>query len=239
MSLDILSLRRMIYRPLGLIGNGTSPVESTGDNDLPLDECDLYLNRSFWEIMSKYKFREKEVLGTFPTVAGQRNYTVPSPFEAIRNIAIVNPLIENTQHTPLGQILAEEYEKRYNEQTGEQDFPSHYVREGCLIKLWPTPDDVYTVTLRRWITLADISAGNGPDVPQEWHEIIGFGGLWRAYIDMGDLARAANIKTHQVSLINTTPETETKERDANTSLARVNIANTDYGRLRGVNMGGW
>lgn len=233
--LDIYDLRRMIYKPLGLIGDGASPVEQTGDDQLSLDEVDLYLNRSFWEIMSKFKFREKERLATFQTTIGERNYTVPAPFEAIRNLSIAMQDQDGTlhQHTPLGQILANTYEERYNEKVENRGFPSHYVREGCLIKLWPTPDAVYTITMRRWITIQDITTSNTyPDVPQEWGEIIGLGGLWRAAIDFREFNLANFTKSHQVSLINTTPETETKEKDANPALFRLDVSYADYGSLR-------
>lgn len=216
-------MRRAFYRALGL-------DEIMDQAELSYDDVDLLLNRSFWEIMLKFKFREKEVLATFPVIIGERSYEIPSPFEALQSLSI-NDLDENF-HLPLGRITAEVYEKRYDQDVDARGKPTHYVREGCGFKLWPTPDKAYILTMRRWITLTDISESNvHPNVPRDWHEPILFGGIYRGFLDRKDFAAANTYKAYQNAAINTMIETETKEKGANTSLSGLDVAWGEYGPL--------
>lgn len=225
MSLNIVSLRRMVWKPLGF--------RSDDQPALTRDEIDLYLNRAFWEIQDKFPFREKERTATFATVKGVRNYDVPQPFEAILHIAIEHPTTK--VHSTLKQITTQTYE---GEQPTDPHFinteenegmPEKYVREHCFIRLWPTPDRDYIIIQKRLITLNDISNDNSvPHIPRVWHEIIGYGGLWRAYLDFGDFQRAEHIKQHAATLIATVDSTESKEKAANTAMAGLQVIRNDY-----------
>lgn len=201
MGLDIAALRKMVRKPIGI---------EDDDTDLLDDEIDLYLNRSFWEIQDKFPFREKERTVTFETVIGTRNYDMPKPFDALLSLSIEAPTSQ--RHAKLERIEPDVYEGWYINKENERGAPTHYTREDCFARLWPTPDAEYTMVLKRLITLTDISASNTtPGIPRVWHEIIGMGGSWRAFIDFGDIARANAIKQHQIALINTTVPTQAKE----------------------------
>ena len=178
-------------------------------NDLPDDKATLLLNRSWWEVIDKFPFREKEVTATFPTIIGTRSYGMPNPFEALRQLSILNPA-DNT-HIPLDRMSIFEYEKVYIEGSDEYGFPQKYVREGCFARLWPTPDQVYTLTIKYWFTLADLSSTHDPEIPQVWHEVILMGGIWRTFMKAGDYPRCNQVKMHQASLIESIPPVEAKE----------------------------
>lgn len=209
----------MIWKPLGFESDNTP-------GELERDEIDLYLNRSFWEVMDKFPFREKELTVRFDTIAGERHYNIPQPNEAVRGIYIVD---HENQHHNLDQITDNIYYELYDSDMEEWAFPEKYVLENCFVRLWPTPDDIYELVLKRYIILADISDTNSvPDMPQVWHEIIGFGGLWRAYIDRDDSARAYNIKQQQISLINSLTPQPIKELEANTQYAAVKAIRPSY-----------
>lgn len=174
----------------------------------------LILNQSYWELMDKYPFKEKEVRVTFPTVAGVRNYNCPTPFEALRHLAILNP--QGEAHTPLDQISEDVYEQEYDASSDNQAIPTKYVREGCQILLFPTPDDAYTITMRYWTTLDNLTSVTGPNMPQSWHEIILFGAIWRAFIEIcGDYVRGMGAKNFQQSLINNAVPVQAKEEENN------------------------
>ena len=203
MGLNIVQLREMIWRPTGM--------DTDNDVDLTRTRIDLYLNRSFWEIQDKFPFREKEKTATFYTVAGTRNYDLPYPTEAIQSLAIAN--LDPVWTGMLDQETAEDYEEEYQEGDPYWGPPTHYVRENCFVRLRPTPDDAYKMVLRRLIVLNDLSATNAPTIPQVWHEIIGYGGLWRAFLDFGDFNRMKETKVLQNSLLNTiTPTAATISR---------------------------
>lgn len=198
----------------------------TDEHDLPNDSCDLLLNRSYWEILDKFHFREKEVSGTFPTVAGTRAYGTPSPFEALRSLSILDTVTEH--HIVLQRMTVQGYEESYDETTGEQGLPTHYVREGCGVKLWPTPDDVYTVTMKYWTVLEDLSdTNNEPPIPQSWHEVILLGGVWRAFLQFGDYVRGNAAKSHQKALVDSMVPVEAKE-EYDSRYSGVTVLGRDY-----------
>lgn len=205
MTIDIVKFRKKIRKPLGL---------EDDDPDLIDEEIDDYLNFSFWEIQDKFPFREKEKTVRFDTIEGTRSYDMPKPFDALVSLSIQDPTTNKFEK--LERMSTDEYENRYDTDSDEEGMPTHYTREGCFARLWPTPDQAYTVSLKRLITLEDLSTlVPTPDVPRVWWEIIIYGGLWRAFIDFGDFSRANQIKTHQVSLINSTvPVPAKEERDS-------------------------
>jgi hypothetical protein len=197
-----------------------------GDPDLTHEEIVLYLNRGLWELGNKFPFKEQEKTVTFNLVAGVRNYDVPEPSEAVKSVAIFDRYASSSK--TLRYMETFEYENVFVEGELAYGKPVGYTRENCFIRVWPTPDFEYKISLKRWTTLEDLSDTNQyPDIPMVWHEIIQFGGLWRAFIDFGDFARANQIKNHQISLINSTVPTQAKE-EGRDKYAGVEVLRTDY-----------
>jgi hypothetical protein len=125
-------------------------------------------------------------------------------------------------------MSADYYEQVYNEDEKEQGKPTHYLREDCFARLWRTPDQIYTIVIRRLITLDDLSDTTTLSMlTRVWDEIIVFGAVWRVFIDLGDFARANQMKTHQISLINTIEPTEAKE-NIDTSRAGLEVLGREY-----------
>lgn len=200
----------------------------TDDTDFPDTKCDLYLNRSYWEILDKFHFREKEVSATFVTIAGTRLYPVPSPFEALRKLSITDP---NTfDQIPLDRFTLDQYDQNFVDDPSGAAYamPTNYVREDGAIRLWPTPDDVYTINIKYWTVLADLSDSNlTPPIPQSWHELILLGGIWRAYFSLGDYVRGNFVKASQISMINTQIPVQAKEEE-DTRRGGVNVKGRHY-----------
>lgn len=207
MIITIDELRADIRRPLG-IGGPTGLDTSTRDDDW----CDKQANLSYGALLNTYAFREKEVVATMNTVAGIRNYTMPDPHDGLRQIDIMHP--ETLQHTPLIKMTVRDYTQRWNESTDQQGYPTHYVRESCLFRLWPTPDAVYKLTVRYWGILTDLSDTNTTiDIPQVWWEPIKAGAIYRGWLDFGDLTRANGYMNYQAKLIEDIAPIETKEEE--------------------------
>lgn len=210
MSLNITSLRRELREHCSLIGDdeGEIPNVDTADKT----GADTYLNRAYWEILDKYKFREKEVIASFPTVSGTNFYHTPSSFESLQGLSIVD--LYSDQHTPLDRITTDVYEQTYVGRTDAQGKPEQYVVEGDGIRLLPTPDNIYTIKIRYWSELADLSTGNiDPLIPRAWHEVILFGGVARAMMGATrDQNGALAARAWQQSLINGMSSEEEKEQ---------------------------
>lgn len=185
-----------------LIGELRANLGGLDSTDLSDNDALLLLNREYWALIDRFKFREKEVTASFPTVSHIRLYQVPSPFEALRQLSIED--INTFAHTTLERMTEYDYENNYVNDSVNEAKPTHYVRTGAGIYLWPTPDLAYTIVFKYWTTLNDLDSVNNttPAMPQVWHEIILLGGTWRGFIRFGDYARSAAAKSSSHDLIN-------------------------------------
>lgn len=190
--------------------------DGTGEDstDLPNAKLDSYLNKSFWEILDKLPFRVKEKTVTFQTVVGSALYSVPTSFEAIRHLSIED--YNSFEHTDVDQMDPKVYESSYANRTDSYGKPTHYVRENNFIRLYPTPDNTYTLTLKYNAELADLSDTNQyPTVPRVWYEIIELGALWRRFLSLNDYPRVSAVKNLQRDLLSTTTPVQAKEKQDN------------------------
>lgn len=216
MPLDVISLRRQLREALGLVGDATDEIpdqDTSGKTG-----ADTFLNRSFWEICSKFNFREQEVIGSFPTVASTNFYQIPTLFDALKNIDIED--LTDFSHKPLDRISRDVFSQKYENRIDAQGKPELYFRESNGIRLWPTPDDAYTLTIKYRAGLADLDNNNTtPPIGHEWHEVILFGGIWRAQVGVNrDYDGAKVNRTFQASLIEGMTTTDDKEQeDSHTS----------------------
>lgn len=184
------------------------------EDDLPDDDADLLLNRSFWALTDKFPFRVKEIEATFPTVIGERKYSVPVLFEALRSLSIKDP--DTLRWEPIDRVGSKYYDSYLSDKPDERSMPDRYMREGKCIKLLPIPDKVYTIRMRYLMTLADLSNTNDtPSIPQVWHEIIAFGAAWRKFFEIGDHVRMQTTKKLQnFSIAEIVPEEAKEEIDS-------------------------
>jgi len=222
MSLDLPTLRAELRQLLGVDSDDLPDDTDLANNKVG---ANLLLNQAYWELLDKFPFREKEISATFLTVAGTRYYQIPSMFEALRQLSIED--VESQQHTVIERATVYEYETLFVNTSAEQGKPTKYVREKNGIRFWRTPDQVYTITIKYWAVLSDLSSGNPtPEIPQSWHEIILAGAVWRGFFHLGDHARMASSKAIHTSLINSAVPVEAKE-EFDTHLGGVEVAGLD------------
>ena len=200
MTLDLNRLRIRTRRALGLLET---------DTELGVTDIDEYLNQAYWEVMDKFPFREKERTGQFDTTRGVRNYEIPTPVEAVRGFAVQDPV--TLQHHPLDQMDARQTEFLYNEQSTTWAIPRKYLLENCYVRFWPTPDQAYTIVIRKWTILSDIQDSGSP-IPKIWDEILYMGAVWRAALDFGDAPKVKLFQGNQRSLIASIEPREQKEK---------------------------
>ena len=185
----------------------------------------LHLNRSWWEILNKFPFREKELTATFSTVVGTRNYALPVPFDALRQLSIQDP--DSGELTVLKRDTIFSHEEERDVDSDSQGKPERYVREDSMFRLKPTPDQEYTIIIKYWTVLDDLDTDENPAIPQEWHEIILFGAVWRGFLRLRDFSASNQYKIQQVALINSTVPVEAKEEfDSHTT--HVEVLGRDY-----------
>ena len=215
MSIDLPALRKELREHLGV-----------DEVELSNDDCDLLLNRAYWELLDKFPFREKEVSATFDTVAGTLLYGVPSPFESLRQLSIENP--DTNEHTYLRKWDIREYEENFVDTVDARGFPTNYVREGCNVKLFPTPDAAYKIIIKYNTVLDDLSDDNASSgLPHQWDEIILYGALWRGYLRFGDQLKSKQTQQMWGSLFAKLSPVEAKE-EVDTHYAALNAMRPGY-----------
>lgn len=174
----------------------------------------LLLNRSYWELLDKIHFREKEAEIELPTVAGQQDYAVPDPFEAVQLISIQDN--DSKIWTNLHRLgdFAFEQDKEDGTDAAEEHlrgFPTHYMRYGSEIRLRPMPDAVYTLKIKYWTTLDDLAVGENLTLPPAWHEVVLYGAVHRGFMRLRDFEAASEFKIMQDNLLSTSQPTVAKE----------------------------
>ncbi len=217
MAIDLTVLLTELRVHLGL--------ETTDTDELSKVDAELLLNRSFWELMNKFKFRETEQSIEFTVDDGEDYIDLPTLFESMRKLSILNA--DTNVWTPLVRIDIQEFERTTNDNTSAKGAPEKYFREGVGIRLLSSggggPDKTYTLRIKHRVTLADLATDNTTlTFPDVWHELVLFGGLWRALLRLKDFESAREIKNNQIALINSTVEVESKEEE-DSPLAGVSI----------------
>lgn len=170
---------------------------------------DLLLNQSLWEIADMFKFREAETDYTNSSVIGTAAIAVQADLNGLQKVSIEDA--NSSQHTTLDEMSLQDYETDYVDSSTAQGKPTHFVRRGSNIILWPTPDAVYEIKSYYRKTVADMTSG-GLVTPQAWDEVILFGGVWRGFVELGDFNRKREAKETQMELLSTKETNETKEK---------------------------
>lgn len=205
---DLSSMRKRARKPTGVGGPLGTDQDVVDDNAV-----DEHLNFSYRALLDTYAFREKEIVASVSTEIGRRNYPMPNPHDGLRQIDILHPT--SYQHTKLLPMSVARYTDEWNEDDGQLGYPTHYVRENCLYRLWPTPDKVYTLTLRYWGILQDLSTDDQTiEIPNVWLEPIILGATVRIFMfDLGDVQRAEVYQKFQAKLISDIAPIQTKEEE--------------------------
>ncbi len=88
--------------------------------------------------------------------------------------------------------------------------PTHYSRRNDELVFWPNPDAEYTIRIKYRKTIEDLQTA-GPEIPQEWHELILWGAINRGLVLRGDLNRAQVFRNMQAESLQLLDTQETKE----------------------------
>lgn len=200
----------------------------TDTDDLNDNDADLLLNRSFWELMNKFRFRETECTSESTLTVGDRFLSLPLPphlFEALRKISWQN--IETLEWEVINRVSLTTHEDKASDDVEDRGPPVGYLREQNGIRLISDGgggvDRTYKIRVKYWQTLIDLDDTNTEvPLPQVWHEILLYGGVWRLYRRLGSHALGREMRNAQIDLINSTAAVESKEEE-DSQLSGVDI----------------
>lgn len=178
-------------------------------DDLVDVAADRLLNRSWWEMQSAVRFSEGEGETTLALVEGTDSYSMPtSDIMAIQSVVLQD--IGETDYHRLIRIDDWNMFDKEDTNTGQRNIPTHYSRRGLLMIFWPTPDEAYSVLIKYRKTLQDLQT-SGPEIPQEWHELILWGAVSRGFDLRGDTNRAQIFRNKQAMSLSILKSQEVKE----------------------------
>lgn len=141
-----------------------------------------WLNRTIRNIAARHEqWTWLETSATFTTVANQLTYDLPSDCDLSgRKIITLRQLETPQKLIYVNQQRMDEIEADPTDTTGN---PELYTIFGAYIRLWPTPDAVYTIYERyiKTITAYTDAADSTSDIPAKYEDVIVSGVLAHAY----------------------------------------------------------
>ena len=196
------------------------------DTEFDNTKCDRVLNRSFWEVIEKIPFKEKEKTVQFPTIAGFNLYQVPSDYDAIRSIFWINDL-DNTQKQ-IRRLSPEAQEEMFVDSEDQWGDPEFYYRENQCLKFWPIPNRELTITLLYWKDLADLDGADSEFPLQKvYYDIVLFGAVYRQALTLKQIPLSNTYRDQQSALLRgLEPKIETEKNDSR--YAAVEVILPDY-----------
>jgi len=106
--LSLAVIEDFVLQQLGVVVSDlATTLDPTGAANLA-----LICNKSWWEVMDRFDFREKESFSDISTVVNQPSYNIatllsPVVFDALRNVSILGPT--DTQYSNLDEISLAQY----------------------------------------------------------------------------------------------------------------------------------
>lgn len=197
-------------------------------DDLDDNAADLLLNRSFWELMNKFRFRETECTAESMLTLGDAFLSLPvAPhlFEALRKISYKDPV--TLEWRVIRRQTIDSLENNASDDVDDRGPPKWYTRDQNGIRIQSVGgagvDLPYEIRIKYWVTLEDLDDQNTEvPLPVAWDEILLFGAVWRLYRRLGSHALGREMRNAQIDLINSTAAVEAKEEE-DSQLAGIEI----------------
>jgi hypothetical protein len=129
-------------------------LDDTGANVLLAARVQEFIALAEADISRRLRTRENLGTATGNTTEGTATLALPSDFGGVFVLTLATDDGDKALRQIAPGVALDAY---YAYQSGE---PTHYTIEGSNVRLFPTPDAVYTYTLRYWQRLAALSGTN-------------------------------------------------------------------------------
>jgi len=213
MSLSLANLQEEIYDNLGM-----------DQNDISLTKVNQNINRAFWEISKKLKFRQQDSEFVIVLTPGINTYSFASyvsDLDAVRHITILDTQVNSTTWNTIIQTDYENLMDAEDDTIPPTTIPTKYARFDDKIVFNYLPAYGYQVKVWYKKSLGDVLT-TGPSIPEEWHELIAYRATARCWINKGSIPKATQMFAVSDNILRDLIETETKEeKDYSMSSARI------------------
>lgn len=166
-----MNLGEMRPRLRRQIGNPTTTEVSDAD-------LTALLNQATEDITSRYRFHKARKLCTFPTVADQDKYDLPSDLLVLMRVA------DTTNFRKISKAGDRQASSVTSLTSGR---PMQYVRYQNYLQLIPPPDGIYGIEIFYQYTPVSMSGdSDSPSIPNTWHAGVVAYAKYLYYTDVGD-----------------------------------------------------
>lgn len=158
----------------------TAVRERLDDPTFDTAKIDRWTNWVLDDVYTRYQFPFMETTTTLDTVDGTQEYafsSIASDVDKIRSI------IDVTNEYTLEYVDPTELDETYQDQSDDAENKPQYwtVRDGS-VKLYPIPDDAYTLKVIYKKVPAKLSvASDSPEIPERYSELIVLGVYQKAH----------------------------------------------------------
>lgn len=151
-------------------------------NETNVARINMLINNALRELSRKVDFYQEETAYPFTTTAGMASYSWPTDLGKARFIA----------DTSIRRTLQAVRMRQIDQAVAQSGRPYAYAVDGPGIVLWPTPDSTYSLNLR-YFKLPDLLVNDTdvPALPDDYHQILTYYALSRAYEAEDDLEMAS------------------------------------------------
>jgi len=183
-------------------------IGSPTTDDVSDDRLDIHINEAYRDIATKFPHHKARKLCSFPTVAGTSDYGLPAEAEAVLRVW------DETNGKWLKKV-GDTFLVQWDTLNEPDAQPENYIRLREFIRLYPTPDGIYTIWIFHREEIADLAAdGDEPVINLSWHPAIPRLARYKYYDEQGDIPKAQYAFTaYQAWLSDKPTEFEEESRD--------------------------
>jgi hypothetical protein len=159
-----------------VLGHGFGPVQ------FPVARLNQFLNEGYGIVNRRVGFYAAESTQSLRTAAGTATYPWPPDLVRLRSLK------DSDRNLLLQPVLVDDLD-RSNPTT--QGAPYCYALQGPNVRLYPTPDAAYNLSVRYWRSPPQLVADSDvPWFPPDWHSLLVFYALKRCYAGDDDMPQA-------------------------------------------------
>jgi hypothetical protein len=182
-----------------------------------------WLNRTLKNISAMqegFHWRFLEATATFPTVAAQSSYSLPTDIDGHK----VYTVTQTTDDRKLDFVPQDQVDKYLPDPTVSSGNPKAYTLWDSSIRLMPIPSSIITMTMRYVKTITALTdAAVSSEIPAKWDDVVLQGMLAKAYKFDKRLDDAVDAQNHFLAGI------ERMKSDNAMVIDYVNIADSHKG----------
>lgn len=179
-----------------------------------------FINDAQREVFNTKQLRFMETSTTFSTVAGSDELgTEPTNMQVPIDLCITSPVSYGTKLNFRSYTEVDQWQP-ISLAVGT---PTDWYEFGGNIKLYPTPDQVYTITLRYLKTPTELSAdADVPQIPEEFQEILVLGALKRCLEFNDQYDQSAFVDVSMARLIDQMTRRYGPRKSTSPTMMRIN-----------------